>query len=501
VAAESDDPEIRREALLLAGDLYDEAGAIDQALAAYGRYLDAFPWPLDVAQETRFKMAGMHQGRGEQNAYHEMLASIVASDATAGADRTDRSRYLAARSALVLTEGQFAGFAEVELTQPFEDSLARKRERMDETLAAFEGLVAYEVSEVTAAATWYVAEIYLEFSRSLLESERPEGLSAAELLDYELAIEEEAFPFEERAITVHEDNFALVAAGVFNPWVERSLAKLAVMMPGRYAKPEISSGYMGAIDFYSYRSPGAPPEEIVSADRSPKAGRTESTVPPTVARATGSQDRTDAERKPAGDSAAADGATALSKVLAERRRGDYPEIEFGDVWFTITEQMRIGSDAREDYGRALGLLRQSRFDEGIALLETVTASTPELTAPYIDLGIAYGQAGNVERAEAALSAAGLLSPGNPIVHNELGILYRRTGRFAEARASYDRALSEFGEFHYARRNLAVLCDLYLADSACALANYRAYLASVGSDAEVEIWVADLENRAARQRGQ
>jgi Flp pilus assembly protein TadD len=199
---------------------------------------------------------------------------------------------------------------------------------------------------------------------------------------------------------------------------------------------------------------------------------------------------------PVESSAAAGSESALEAILAERRRSDIPEIETGDFWFTITEQSRVGSDARDEYDRALGLLRQSRFDEGIALLESVTASTPEVTAPYVDLGIAYSEVGNYEGAEKALTTAGLLSPDNPVVHNELGILYRKTGRFAEARASYEKALAVFGGYHYALRNLAVLCDLYLADTACALTNYRAYLASVGTDDEVEIWIADLENRAA-----
>ena len=185
---------------------------------------------------------------------------------------------------------------------------------------------------------------------------------------------------------------------------------------------------------------------------------------------------------------------ALVQILAERRRSDFPQLELGEVGFTITEQSRVGSDARSDYDRALGLLRQGRLDEGIALLKSVILSTPELTAPYVDLGIASVEAGDFAGAEAALDSARLLSPDNPIVHNELGIVYRRTGRFAEARASYEQALSIFSGFHYARRNLAVLCDLYLADSACALENYRAYLAAVGNDDEVEKWVLDLENR-------
>jgi tetratricopeptide (TPR) repeat protein len=181
-------------------------------------------------------------------------------------------------------------------------------------------------------------------------------------------------------------------------------------------------------------------------------------------------------------------------------RGDYPEIEFLEGGFSITEQARIGSDTRSNYEQALNLLRSERYDEGIAMLRRVIESTPEATAPYIDIGIAYGMVGETALAEESLTTADLLSPANPVVLNELGILYRRMGRFDEARASYESALGIFEEFHFARRNLAVLCDLYLADVDCALRHYRTYLNSVGSDAEVEIWIADLENRLGNEGG-
>ena len=116
---------------------------------------------------------------------------------------------------------------------------------MDVAMQAFEALVDYEVAEVTAAATFYLAEIYFEFSAALLDSERPAGLSEAEKVDYEMVIEEEAYPFEERAISVHEENFELLSVGVYNPWVQKSLDKLAVLMPGRYAKAEISGVDIG----------------------------------------------------------------------------------------------------------------------------------------------------------------------------------------------------------------------------------------------------------------
>ena len=139
---------------------------------------------------------------------------------------------------------------------------------MDAALEAFGRLVDYEVGEVTAAATFYMAELYFDFSRALNESERPTDLDPAELQDYEAALEEEAFPFEEKAIEVHEKNLELMAAGVYNPWIEKSLARLAVLMPGRYAKAEASSGFIASIDTYAYQAPSAPGSRAGRAPRS-----------------------------------------------------------------------------------------------------------------------------------------------------------------------------------------------------------------------------------------
>jgi len=174
----------------------------------------------------------------------------------------------------VLAEQTYKVFDEVHLMQPFDVNLAEKQRRMDTAMEVFENLVAYEVAEITAAATFYIAEIYREFSVSLLESERPAGLSEAEKIDYEMVIEEEAYPFEERAIEIHQKNFELLAAGIFNPWVQKSMDQLAEIMPGRYAKDEISSGFIGSIQMYAYREPIAPltvPEDHIVAQR-PSAG-------------------------------------------------------------------------------------------------------------------------------------------------------------------------------------------------------------------------------------
>ena len=102
--------------------------------------------------------------------------------------------------------------------------------------------------------------------------------------------------------------------------------------------------------------------------------------------------------------------------------------------------------------------------------------------------------GDLERAEASIKSALELSPRHPAAHNELGIVYRRTGRFEEARESYQRALAVYPEFHFARRNLGILCDVYLADVSCALEHYRLYRQMMPGDETVAMWITDLQNR-------
>ena len=90
-------------------------------------------------------------------------------------------------------------------------------------------------------ASYAMADLYRDLGRALLESERPRNLSAEELEQYDLLLEEQAFPFEEKAIALHERNARRAAAGHWDDGVRSSYAALAELAPGRWARAERSS--------------------------------------------------------------------------------------------------------------------------------------------------------------------------------------------------------------------------------------------------------------------
>jgi hypothetical protein len=73
IASQSDDPALRSEALLDAGDLYVQSNSRDRALEAYGRYVKEFPKPVETAIETRFKIAEIYKAANDETLYHQQL--------------------------------------------------------------------------------------------------------------------------------------------------------------------------------------------------------------------------------------------------------------------------------------------------------------------------------------------------------------------------------------------------------------------------------------------
>ena len=113
----------------------------------------------------------------------------------------------------------------IKLVVPLKKSLAEKRKAMEAALKAYTQAADYQVAEVTTAATYESAELYRQLGKDLMSSERPKNLSKDEMEQYNVLLEEQAFPFEEKAIKLHEVNTARTKEGTTTSGCRRALRR------------------------------------------------------------------------------------------------------------------------------------------------------------------------------------------------------------------------------------------------------------------------------------
>ena len=245
--APGETPEVQREATLQAADLYDKAGDTAKSRAMLEAFVKHFPQPLNPAMEARNKLSVIAGKSADLSGRDYWLREIIAADRAAGASRTDRSKALAAKATLTLAAPAREEFVRIKLVAPLKKSLAEKRKAMEAALKAYTQAADYQVAEVTTAATYESAELYRQLAKDLMSSERPKNLSKEELEQYDVLLEEQAFPFEEKAIKLHEVNTARTKDGTYDEWVQKSFAALAQLNPGRYGKVEIGEQLVESI--------------------------------------------------------------------------------------------------------------------------------------------------------------------------------------------------------------------------------------------------------------
>jgi hypothetical protein len=121
---------------------------------------------------------------------------------------------------------------------PLRKSLKQKRQKMKLAIDSYSRLAQYQVAEFATLATFRMAKIYQHLGQSLMSSDRPKGLDEEELEQYEMLLEEQAYPFEEKAIEIFQANTERTTAGIYDEWVKKSFVELATLVPTRYAKEE-----------------------------------------------------------------------------------------------------------------------------------------------------------------------------------------------------------------------------------------------------------------------
>lgn len=164
---------------------------------------------------------------------------------------------------------------------------------------------------------------------------------------------------------------------------------------------------------------------------------------------------------------------------------------------TAKSAVVVSPEVRADFDAAMARMYAEDYPQGIELMGKVIARMPDNPVPYINRAMAHTRLGNLKPAEDDLKRALELEPGNPVANSEYGLLYRKTGRFGEARKLYESLLVTYPHYPLVHKNLGILCDLYLRDYACALKEYEAYSSAAPEDKTIKIWITDVQRRLGK----
>jgi len=235
-------------ALWQAAELYEKKTEIPSAIRTYKELSTKYRRPYPQYIEAMNKLSKLYGQQNNTRKKSYWQKKILSADKRAPRKlRTERTKLLVSLTSLTLAKGKEREFEKQKLILPLRISLRKKKNAMQSAVKFYGQASIYGIPEITTQATYSIAEIYRIFSMELLESERPKNLNQDELQQYEILLEDRAFPFEEKAIEFFETNLSHTKEGVNNDWLKLSHSRLKELFPVRYKRKAKVDAYVNVL--------------------------------------------------------------------------------------------------------------------------------------------------------------------------------------------------------------------------------------------------------------
>lgn len=240
---------IRETLLYKAIILYDKSGNVDARYNNYFRNFERFQTEFPDSQrliELTFRAAANREALKDYATAKRFYEKTVALQKRLGASASIENTLLAAKAQLILGDFKKKNYEYIKLVNPVEENLKKKEGLLKEALADYTAAARYRIADVTAEATYKMGEMFEHHRDAIMTSERPSELTSEQMEEYNFMLEEQAFPFEEKAIGIHEGNVRkTVEEGIYNGWVKKSYGHLASLVPAKYKREEEGKPYAG----------------------------------------------------------------------------------------------------------------------------------------------------------------------------------------------------------------------------------------------------------------
>jgi len=236
--------------------MYEKANDSDGLNNNYRIYGEKFPKSPKMVELT-FKLGKNKEAKNDISGAKELYEKVVLLNEKLKAGATLETSELAAKARLILSDYKKRSYEDIKLVNPLEKNLKKKEKLLKETLAGYTTAAKYRISDITTEATYKMGEMLEQFKDAILNSDRPAELTPEQLEEYNFLLEEQAFPFEEKAISTYESNIRkTINEGIYNQWVRISYDKLAQLLPARYKRNEIGERFSGDLTAAIADDPG-----------------------------------------------------------------------------------------------------------------------------------------------------------------------------------------------------------------------------------------------------
>jgi tetratricopeptide (TPR) repeat protein len=193
-------------------------------------------------------------------------------------------------------------------------------------------------------------------------------------------------------------------------------------------------------------------------------------------------------------------ALALSGCASTGSGQDAPERGGPAQTAAVPGALEVSPEALTMYEQAVAVMASGNFLDAELRLKEFLLHYPGYPGAHVNLAIINAKNNDDGAAREAIDAALALDADYAPALNQLGMLFRRNGKFLEAEAAYLKAVTASPDYALAHYNLGVLNELYLQRLDSALHHFERYKEIVGDDEQVEKWITDLQRRvAASQR--
>lgn len=240
LAEHDPDAVVKQEALYIAATMYEKAKNYLEAINHFRAYANTYESPANTLMEARYNLAINYQRIGDVDKYLFWLDKIVQGEQQF--ESTERFRWLSAWANTQYGDYHARQFDKYALSLPLVKSLPKKNELLESASNRYQMAAEMGVLEFSTLSSFRVADLYHQFADELRRSPRP-SLSEEEQPIYDQIIEEQALPFDQLAMELHQANIDRAWDGKFDEWIDKSFAAMRTLNPQRFDKAELIVSY------------------------------------------------------------------------------------------------------------------------------------------------------------------------------------------------------------------------------------------------------------------